>query len=61
MPASRTPASIWPSASVRARGWRANLIGRYRRLLDDAADSPIVEDKGDRDQYFTGVVVGYRF
>ncbi len=42
-------------------GWRASLIGRYRRLLNDAADSPIVKDEGDRDQYFAGVVVGYRF
>ena len=42
-------------------GWRASLIGRYRRLLDDAADSPIVKDEGDRDQYFAGAVVGYRF
>ena len=39
-------------------GWRASLIGRYRRLLDDAADSPIVADE---DQYFAGVLVGYRF
>ena len=28
-------------------GWRASLIGRYRRLLNDAADSPIVKDEGD--------------
>ena len=42
-------------------GWRASLIGRYRRMLDDAADSPIVRDEGERDQYFAGAVVGYRF
>jgi outer membrane scaffolding protein for murein synthesis (MipA/OmpV family) len=42
-------------------GWRASLIGRYRRLLNDAADSPIVKDEGDRDQYFAGAVVDYRF
>lgn len=42
-------------------GWRASLIGRYRRLLDDAADSPIVADEGDENQLFAGVLVGYRF
>lgn len=42
-------------------GWRANLVGRYRRLLEDAADSPIVEDEGDEDQFFAGLLVGYRF
>ena len=40
-------------------GWRASLIGRYRCLLEDAADCPIVKDEGDRDQYFAGAVVGY--
>jgi outer membrane protein len=39
-------------------GWQASLIGRYRRLLDDVADSPIVADE---DQLFAGVLVGYRF
>jgi outer membrane protein len=43
------------------KGWQASLIGRYRRLLDDAADSPIVDDEGDQDQFFAGVLVGYRF
>ena len=39
-------------------GWRASLIGRYRRLLNDVADSPIVKDEGDEDQHFAGAVVG---
>lgn len=42
-------------------GWSASLVGRYRRLLDDAADSPIVENEGDRDQYFAGIVINYWF
>ena len=42
-------------------GWRASLIGRYRRLLDDVADSPIFRSEGDEDQYFAGAIVGYRF
>jgi outer membrane scaffolding protein for murein synthesis (MipA/OmpV family) len=42
-------------------GWQASLVGRYRYLLDDAADSPIVDDEGDENQLFAGVLVGYRF
>lgn len=42
-------------------GWQASLIGRYRRLLEDAADSPIVDDAGSEDQLFAGFLVGYRF
>jgi outer membrane protein len=42
-------------------GWQASLVGRYRYLLDDAADSPIVDEEGDENQLFAGVLVGYRF
>ena len=42
-------------------GWRASLIGRYRRLLNEAGGSPIVRDEGERDQYVGGAVVSYRF
>jgi outer membrane protein len=42
-------------------GWQAGLVGRYWRLLDDAADSPIVDDEGDDNQLFAGLLVGYRF
>ena len=41
-------------------GWQASLVGRYRHLLDDAADRPIVDDEGDQDQFFAGVLVGTR-
>jgi MipA family protein len=34
---------------------------RYKRLLDDAADSPIVEDEGSADQFFGGLFLTYRF
>ena len=33
----------------------------YTRLIGDAADSPIVKDHGDADQYFGGAGVSYRF
>jgi outer membrane scaffolding protein for murein synthesis (MipA/OmpV family) len=42
-------------------GWQAGLIGRYRRLLEDAADSPIAADEDDEDQLFAGLLVGCRF
>lgn len=34
---------------------------QYKRLLSDAADSPIVDDKGSADQFFTGLFLTYRF
>ena len=34
---------------------------QYTRLVGDAADSPIVEDKGSADQFFTGMFLTYRF
>jgi outer membrane protein len=39
------------------------LSGRaqYKRLLEDAAESPIVEDEGSADQFFGGLFLTYRF
>lgn len=39
------------------------LTGRlgYKRLLGDAADSPLVEDRGSADQLNTGLFVNYKF
>jgi len=39
------------------------LSGRaqYKRLLGDAASSPIVEDEGSADQFFGGLFLTYRF
>lgn len=39
------------------------LSGRaqYKRLIGDAADSPIVDDEGSEDQFFTGLFLTYRF
>lgn len=38
--------------------WGLKLIGRYSRLLGDAADSPVVESE---DQFYGGLGVTYRF
>lgn len=39
------------------------LTGRlgYKRLLGDAADSPLVEDRGSANQLMTGLFVSYKF
>lgn len=39
------------------------ITGRlgYKRLLGDAADSPLVDGKGSADQFSTGLILSYRF
>ena len=34
---------------------------RYTRLLDDAEDSPVVDDEGDANQFSGGILVFYKF
>lgn len=34
---------------------------QYKRLIGDAADSPVVVDKGSADQFFTGMFLTYKF
>jgi MipA family protein len=41
--------------------WSAQLIGSYTRLVGNAADSPIVDERGSAGQTFIGVVLGYDF
>jgi outer membrane protein len=38
-----------------------SLLGAYQRLVGDAEDSPIVDDEGNANQFFGGVLVNYRF
>jgi outer membrane scaffolding protein for murein synthesis (MipA/OmpV family) len=33
----------------------------YKRLLDDAEDSPVVDDEGDANQLMGGILVTYTF
>jgi outer membrane scaffolding protein for murein synthesis (MipA/OmpV family) len=40
-------------------GFRA--LARYTRLVGDAADSPVVDDRGDENQVVGGLMVTYRF
>jgi outer membrane protein len=41
--------------------WSVTALASYTRLLDDAADSPIVDDAGDANQFFGGALINYRF
>jgi len=42
-------------------GWGVTSIASYTRLLDDAEDSPVVDDAGDENQLFGGVALTYAF
>ncbi len=41
--------------------WSILGVAGYKRLLGDAADSPIVEDEGNENQLYGGAFVIYRF
>lgn len=41
--------------------WNVSSIARYSRLFGDAADSPIVSDVGDANQWFGSLIVTYSF
>jgi outer membrane protein len=38
-----------------------SALANYTRLLEDAEDSPVVDDAGDENQLFAGALVNYRF
>ena len=42
-------------------GWGVTGIAAYKRLLDDAEDSPVVDDEGNANQLFGGVLITYGF
>jgi len=41
--------------------WSTTLFSQYMRLLGDAADSPIVDDRGNENQFFAGLTLNYSF
>jgi outer membrane protein len=41
--------------------WGFMGLARYTRLLDDAEDSPVVDDEGDANQFSAGILVFYKF
>ena len=42
-------------------GWGLTGIAAYKRLLQDAEDSPVVDDEGDANQLFASLLVTYGF
>jgi outer membrane protein len=38
-----------------------SALANYTRLIEDAEDSPVVDDAGDENQFFAGTLVNYRF
>ena len=43
------------------QGWGVNGLAAYKRLLGDAEDSPVVDDEGDANQFFAGLLLIYGF
>jgi len=41
--------------------WSVTVAGRYERLLNDAADSPIVRTRGNENQWTLGAAINYYF
>jgi outer membrane protein len=42
-----------------SENWHATAGVIYSRLLNDAADSPVVDKRGSKDQFFAGIGVAY--
>lgn len=43
------------------KNWLVMVAGRYERLLNDAADSPIVQRHGNENQWTVGIAASYLF
>jgi outer membrane scaffolding protein for murein synthesis (MipA/OmpV family) len=41
--------------------WSVRALGRYARLIGDAADSPVTDDRGSENQFLAGAVIIYTF
>jgi outer membrane scaffolding protein for murein synthesis (MipA/OmpV family) len=41
--------------------WGFMGLVSYKRLLNDAEDSPVVDDEGDKNQFIGGILVIYNF
>jgi outer membrane scaffolding protein for murein synthesis (MipA/OmpV family) len=41
--------------------WSVTGVGRYARLLNDAEDSPVVDDRGDANQFVVGLLANFTF
>ena len=43
------------------QNWGLMGLASYKRMVGDAADSPVVEDEGNENQFTGGVLVFYKF
>lgn len=43
------------------KSWSVIAFGGYRRMLGDAADSPVVDERGSRNNGMLGTMINYRF
>ena len=43
------------------RTWGLMVLGKFTRLVGDAADSPLVEDEGSENQGMAAALLTYRF
>ena len=41
--------------------WSTTFAAQYKLMVEDAADSPIVDDAGDENQFLAGVTVNFHF
>jgi outer membrane protein len=41
--------------------WSLGIFGLYKLLLDDASDSPVVDDAGEENQFIGGIFTTYTF
>ncbi|HEX9172551.1 MAG TPA: MipA/OmpV family protein [Telluria sp.] len=54
----KIPFSLTTSLS---KEWLLTVAGRYEALLNDAKDSPVVDKRGDSNQWAIGVAASYQF
>jgi outer membrane protein len=43
------------------QNWSVSALASYKRLVEDAEDSPVTDDAGDADQLFAGILASFRF
>ncbi|MCF4166432.1 MipA/OmpV family protein [Zavarzinia compransoris] len=42
-----------------SENWRLGAVAGWRRLIGDAADSPVVKDRGDENQFYASMTMAY--
>jgi outer membrane protein len=51
---------LWPAVLIKlSREWYAGAGAFWQRITGDGADSPIITERGERDQFTAGIGLGY--